>query len=181
MAKRNRSQRRRQPDELPRRQPMPAEIKFTPGRSLAGMKELPARMENYRRRLEQGDAEAALSALEEWLHCCLGPPEWLANYVEAALAKRRSGEVSTLDEAFGVQPQKHLDSVRLRQKHRAYILLRVEDLSRDHVPIDIRMFETIGTEIGQSAGFVKEVLYDEASSHWRKILPKLPIRRIHQK
>jgi hypothetical protein len=181
VAKRKRSQLRRQPDEQPRRQPVPAEIKFALGRSLAGMKELPARMEDYRRRLEQGDADAGLRALEEWLHCCSGPPKWLANYVCAALAKWIEGEVSTLDAAFGVQPRKHLDSVRLRRKHRAYILLRAEDLSRDHMPIDIRMFETIGAEIGQSGGFVKEVLYDEVSSRWRKILPKLPIRRIQQK
>src|SRR5262249_58800728 len=83
VAKRNRSQLRRQPDrsQQPRRQPVPAEIKFALGRSLAGMKELPARMEDYRRRLEQGDTDAGLRALEEWLHSCSGPPEWLANYV----------------------------------------------------------------------------------------------------
>jgi hypothetical protein len=145
------------------------------------MEALPARMKDYQQRLKQGDAEAGLRALHEWLHTCRGPDKWLADYVEAALLKWFSNEVGTLDEAFGVKPRKHLDSRRLREKHRAYIMLRIEDLRRDHTNLDPSLFEIVGAEIGQSGGFVKDVWYDEASSRLKDILPKLPIRRIHEK
>jgi hypothetical protein len=136
-----------------------------------------------RRQYEQGDHKKLLEALFVWLSAYQGPPAWIADAFCEKLLGWFEYRAPTLDAAFGVKrPRgKHLHALRERQDLRGEILMRIEDLRRQKVPVDVRLFELVGAEIGKSGSFVSDVYYEDASVLWRKIFRKLKIRTIPEK
>ena len=159
------------------RQPSSVASQLVLGRSAPAMPYLRCLLDLYRRRYQQGDREALLHALDAWLSCCQGPPTWIADGFSAGWTKWVQYEAPTLDAAFGVKwtPGRHLEKQREREKLRIPILLRAEHLRQQGMPVDIRLFELVGAEIGQSGSFVSTVYYEKASERWRKILRKIRI------
>ena len=136
-----------------------------------------------RRQYEQGDHKALLEALFVWLSTYQGPPAWIADAVCEKLLGWLEYRAPTLDAAFGVKrPRgKHLKALRERQDLRGPILIRIEDLRRQNMKVDVRLFELVGAEIGRSASFVSTVYYEDASVLWRKLFRKLKIRTMSEK
>ena len=136
-----------------------------------------------RRQYEQGDHKALLEALFVWLSTYQGPPAWIADAVCEKLLGWLEYGAPTLDAAFGVKrPRgKHLKALRERQDLRGPILIRIEDLRRQNMKVDVRLFELVGAEIGRSASFVSTVYYEDASVLWRKLFRKLKIRTMSEK
>jgi hypothetical protein len=145
------------------------------GRSVAALPYLHLLVESCRRRYEQGDQMAMLDALFACLSSYRGPPTWIVDAFCAAWLKWTQYEVPTLDAAFGIAPRTKKQHKRLRdwEMLRSFILVKAELLRREGTPVDIRMFESIGADIGRSGSFVSRVYYDEASTSWRKILRKI--------
>jgi len=136
-----------------------------------------------RRQYEQGDHKQLLEALFFWLSTYQGPPAWIADAVCEKLLGWLEYRAPTLDAAFGVKrpPGKHLKALRERQDLRGPILIRIEDLRRQNMKVDVRLFELVGAEIGRSASFVSTVYYEDASVLWRKLFRKLKIRTMSEK
>jgi len=136
-----------------------------------------------RRQYEQGDHKALLEALFVWLSTYQGPPAWIADAFCEKLLGWLECRAPTLDAAFGVKrPRgKHLKALRERQDLRGPILIRIEDLRRQNMKVDVRLFELVGAEIGRSASFVSTVYYEDASVLWRKLFRKLKIRTMSEK
>ncbi|HKA41241.1 MAG TPA: hypothetical protein VKF40_04540 [Burkholderiales bacterium] len=133
------------------------------------------------REYKQGDGEALLLALAVWLECCKGPPTWIADGFWAAWRKWDAYEVTTLDAAFDVQPRTEKQRKKLHEWNalRSRILAQIEQARRRGIPVDIRLFERIGADIGRSGAFVSRVYYDEASAPWRELLRRIrPARGI---
>ena len=142
-----------------------------------------ALLDSCRRQYEQGDHKALLEALFVWLSTYQGPPAWIADAVCEKLLGWLEYGAPTLDAAFGVKrPRgKHLKALRERQDLRGPILIRIEDLRRQNMKVDVRLFELVGAEIGRSASFVSTVYYEDASVLWRKLFRKLKIRTMSEK
>src|SRR5262245_59894575 len=135
------------------------------------------------RQYEQGNHRALLEALFVWLSTYQGPPAWIADAFCEKLLGWLEYRAPTLDAAFGVKrPRgKHLKALRERQVLRGPILIRIEDLRRQNMKVDVRLFGLVGAEIGRSASFVSTVYYEDASVLWRKLFRKLKIRTIPEK
>jgi len=142
-----------------------------------------ALLDSCRRQYEQGDHKALLEALFVWLSTYQGPPAWIADAFCEKLLGWLEYRAPTLDAAFGVKrPRgKHLKALRERQDLRGPILIRIEDLRRQNMKVDVRLFELVGAEIGRSASFVSTVYYEDASVLWRKLFRKLKIRTMSEK
>jgi hypothetical protein len=176
MAKRKRSRSPRQPSSA--ESPI-----FIFSRSKAAGPANRALLDLYRRQYEQGNHHALLDALFAWLSTFQGPPEWLADAVCDKLLDWFQHRAPTLDSAFDVgRPQgKHLKKLCERQELQLPILMRIEELRRQKMKVDVRLFELVGAEIGKSASFVSTVYYDEASTIWRALFRKLKIRTMFEK
>ena len=137
-------------------------------------------LEWCRRRCEQGDHVAVLDALHAWLTWCKGPPDWLVKFYHAAMMKFASGEVLTLDAAFGIKPRplgEHTDDQIERNRLRPFIVFEVEALKQQKVPIRVAC-DRVGADIGHGGGYVKEVYYEPASAELREMLRAFRVRRI---
>ena len=110
-----------------------------------------------------------------WLWCCQGPPTWIADAFCAAWTKWVEYQVVSLDAAFGMRRRTEKRRKKLREWEvlRSPILVKVELLRRQGMPVDIRLFEHVGDDIGRSGSFVSRVYYEQASRSWRKILRKI--------
>lgn len=184
MAKRKRSRSSQQPPSS--RQP-PSSLPPPPSSkppilvlpSPEAMPRLCLQLEFYRRRHEQGDRVAMLSALDLWLSWCCGPPKWIVTAFHTAWSRWLWYEAPTLDAAFGVHRpvSKQLKKRRERETLRSYIVFHVEALRQQGMPLDVRLFNIVGVEINRSAGFVSKVYYDKASAGLRLIAQGMPVTR----
>jgi hypothetical protein len=174
LVKRSRSSRQSSSTELPT-------LMFS--RSEAAEPANRALLDLCRRQYEQGDHRKLLEALFVWLSTYRGPPAWIADAFCEKLLGWFEYRAPTLDAAFGVKRPhgKHLHALRERQALRGEILLRIENLRRQNVNVDVRLFELVGAEIGRSASFVSTVYYEDASVLWRKLFQKLKIRTMSEK
>ena len=176
LVKRSRSSRQSSSAELPT---------LVLGRSAEAMPFLRGLLDSCRCQHEKGNHRALLEALFAWMSSCKGPPAWIADAFCEKLLDWFEHRAPTLDAAFGVRraaPRgKHLQTLRERQAWRGPILTRIEDLQRRNIPVDIRLFELVGEEIGKSGSFVADVYYEDASVLWRKVFRKLKIRTMSEK
>ena len=142
-----------------------------------------AQLDSDRRQYEQGDHKKLLEALFVWLSTYQGPPAWIADAFCEKLLGWFEYRAPTLDAAFGVRrPRgKHLRTLRERQALRGEILMRIENLQRRGMGLDVRLFELVGQDIGKSGSFVADVYYEDASVLWQKVFRKLKIRTIPEK
>lgn len=126
---------------------------------------------------ERGEHEALLTAIDLCARCDYKLPYWARGGVLAALEKWFAHKVRTLGEAFGVPPRvsMHLDDRQQREALRWRVIARVEQLRQQDMPVDVRLFSIIDTEIGQGAGYASKLYYDEASQGLRKIIRNLKI------
>jgi hypothetical protein len=134
-------------------------------------------LEALRVKFERGEHEALLIAIDVCMRCDCKPPYWVRGGWLAAIAKWDSHAVRTLGEAFGVPSRvsEHLDDQQKRNALRWRVVARVEQLRQQRMPVDVRLFSVIDTEIGQGAGYASKLYYDEESRGLRKIIRNLKI------
>jgi len=115
------------------------------------------------KRSKNGDKSALLDAI---YYCCLMKrplPEWLRRAFLTAYNTKTGYEIKSWDDAFG-QPHpkgKHVDRERLKFKLRHILVQRVEELQSE-MPIDKKLFEKIGKELGIGGSTtISDIYYEE--------------------
>lgn len=134
-------------------------------------------LDALRKAFERGEHEALLTAIDLCARCDYKLPHWVRGGTLAALEKWFSYDVRTLGEAFGVPPHvsEHLNDHQKRNALRWHVIARVEQLKQRNMPVDVRLFSVVDTEIGQGAGYASKLFYDKASRGLRKIIRNLKI------
>jgi hypothetical protein len=148
------------------------------GRSREAVPLVRREIEALHQRYQRGDGEALLLALDLWLECYRGPPQWIANGFFDGMSRWLSYEAPTLDAALGVHRKragKHVEQLREREALRPRIVLRIAQLAQQGQPIDGNLFSTVAVEVGRSTAYVSKLYYEKASAGWRKLLPKIKI------
>lgn len=125
----------------------------------------------------EGDGEVLLHAIGRLMAYRLRPPEWMATAYMRRMDRFNALETATLDEAFDHVPptERTLKNWRknraLRPKvHRALIAALVANPER---PIDIELYEEIGSQFGIGKTLCRELSDAEVKQHGRQGLVDL--------
>ena len=138
-------------------------------------------LEDCRKRYVRGDRTALLEALDFWLACCIGPPEWIAKGFHAAWEAWLRG--SELDVAFDMRQPKgqHAGTQRKRMRLAPRIMFQIEALRQQNVRRRLdRIFEMVGADFGETASYVREVHYDKANAGLRRMLERMRVTSTQQ-
>jgi hypothetical protein len=116
------------------------------------------------KRFDNGDKSALLYA---FYYCCLMKrplPEWLRLAFLAAYHSRTGYEIKSWDDVFG-QPHPKGTHIKKQKRHfelRHAIMQRVEELQSEKTPIDKKLFEKVGKDLGIGGSTtVSDIYYEE--------------------
>lgn len=107
-------------------------------------------LEQFRRTVEDGDANAVLDAVSTAATLHLPMPPWLSTVVTGAIADYKNHDTKTLDEAFGLQRPKgqRQDAVQSELRNALYVIAEVLRLHANGQPVDGQIFEEAGATCG---------------------------------
>jgi hypothetical protein len=120
-------------------------------------------LEILQKRLPDGDKWALLYAIRQCLLLKRPLPEWLRLAFLRAYDSATGYEIKSWDDAFGRPHAKgtHLQKERRKLQLRFDIIRRIKELASE-MPIDERLFEKVGKELGIGGSTtVKDIYYEE--------------------
>jgi hypothetical protein len=121
-------------------------------------------LEILKKILEGGDKWALLYAIHQCLLLKRPLPEWLRLAFLAAYHSRTGYEIKSWDDVFG-QPHPKGTHIKKQKRHfelRHAIMQRVEELQSEKTPIDKKLFEKVGKDLGIGGSTtVSDIYYEE--------------------
>jgi hypothetical protein len=124
-----------------------------------------------KRQFEAGDKSVLLYAIYTCLELKRPMPEWLQLAFLAAYDSATGYEIRSWDEVFSRPVPKglHLETKRRNAQLRYTIIARVEAREAG-TPIDKKLFEQVGKELGISGTVASDIYYNKANRELRKTI-----------
>src|SRR5690606_15978690 len=119
------------------------------------------RLEDERKKFEQGDKMALLAAIRTCANHDLPLPRWVSRAFVVAYDRVLHCKVGSWDDAFGRPYPKgsHLSALRKRRLYTMPVRMAVTRASESGRPIDETLFEEIGQQFGLGKTLTMELYY----------------------
>lgn len=130
-----------------------------------------AALERLRIQFEAGDKMALFAAIRKCANHDLVMPEWVAMAFIRGYDAVLNLRARSWDKAFG-QPYHngmHLRDGRFRREKRFLVWCEVRRRTQDGQPIDERLFEEVGKDLGMKRSLASKLYYEA-----ERLMPKLP-------
>ena len=117
--------------------------------------------QKLRPRFEGGDNRALLEAVDICARARIPMAAWVAEAFSSRFAAWRRFDIRTLDDAFQVSRRKNtrLDDRARQEQLKWDVLNRVCALRKEGHPLDVELFETVGSEFGMSGSWANKIYY----------------------
>lgn len=134
-------------------------------------------IDDCRRRFEKGDKTALLDAVDLCARSGTVMPVWLAEAYCAGYVAWATYKVRSLDEAFDVvRKGRRLPDLQKSYALKAVVVIEVDNLRRENVPLDEGLFAAVGEKLNVPMGQVRALYYED--NPWRAF--KGAIDKLHK-